>query len=81
MLISVTVILYATLGCYHPEGRKNEPFTVKLPAGSRVGDLLKQLDIPPGEAKQVFVEHRSCSGDYLLQDGQKAAVFPAIAGG
>jgi len=69
------------LGRYHPADRKNEPFSVKLPVGSRVSDLLERLGISPGEAKQVFIEHLSRPGDYLLQDGQKAAVFPPIAGG
>lgn len=75
------MVLYATLGRYHPEGKGTEPFTVQLPEGSRVSDLLNRLGLPPGEAKQVFIEHLSRPGNYLLQDGQKAALFPPIAGG
>jgi molybdopterin converting factor small subunit len=75
------VVLYATLGRYHPQGRGIEPFTVKLPTGSTVAELLEHLQIAEGEAKQTFIEYASRPRDYTLQGGQKVAVFPPIAGG
>lgn len=77
----MTVVLYATLRKYHPHGRGSEPFTCRLPRGSTVEDLQEQLGLDKDEVKQVFVEYTSRSGDYLLKGGQKAAVFPPIAGG
>ncbi len=79
--MKLTVTLYATLGKYHPEGRGNEPFNVELPEGARVKDLLDHLDIKEGEAKQVFIKHKSRPEDFPLEDGERVAIFPPVAGG
>lgn len=79
--MEVTVTLYATLTRYHPEGKKNEAFNVSLPGDATVQDLLEELGIKEGEAKQVFVKHRSRSEDYRLEDGEKVAIFPPVGGG
>lgn len=75
------MVLYANLGKYHPRGQGSEPFTLLLPRGSTVDDLLAELGLGRDEAKLVFVEHAARPGDYILQDGRKAAIFPPVAGG
>jgi sulfur carrier protein ThiS len=52
-----------------------------LPEGATVKDLLKHLGIGEGEAKQYFIRHKSQPADYKLEDGDRVAIFPAIAGG
>ncbi|HSW36277.1 MAG TPA: MoaD/ThiS family protein [Candidatus Limnocylindrales bacterium] len=80
--MEITVVLYATLTRYHPQqGRQSEPFTVKLPEGSSVQDLLGHLGIKEGEAKQIFIKHQSRPRDFILADGERVAIFPPIAGG
>ncbi len=79
--MKVTVTLYATLTKYHPEGKRNEAFSVELPEGSRVKDLLDHLGIKEGEAKQVFIRHKSRPEDFPLEDGERVAIFPPVAGG
>lgn len=79
--MEVTVVLYATLRRHHPRGRGSEPFIVELPEGSTVADLLDHLEIAEDEAKQVFIEHAGRPRDYAMRDGQKAAIFPPVAGG
>lgn len=79
--MEVTVALYATLIRYNPEGSGNQPFKVQLPAGATVKDLLKHLGIGEGEAKQYFIRHKSQPADYKLEEGERVAIFPAIAGG
>ncbi len=79
--MEVTVVLYAGLGSYHPRGRGSEPFTLQLPRGSTVDDLLAELKLGRDEARLVFIEHTARPGDHVLQDGHKAAIFPPIAGG
>jgi len=79
--MKVTVTLYATLGRYHPEEKGSESFSVELPEGSRVKDLLDHLGIKKGEAKQVFIRHKSRPENYTLEDGERVAVFPPVAGG
>ncbi len=79
--MKVEVILYATLSVYHPQGEGIAKFTVELPEGSKVSDLLKYLDLKRNEAKQVFIRHKSRPDDFLLRDGDRVAVFPPVAGG
>ena len=79
--MKVTVTLYATLTKYHPEGKGSADFTVELPSGSTVKDLYDQLGIGEGEAKQVFIKHKSQPEDYTLEEGERVAIFPPVAGG
>ena len=79
--MEVEVALYATLIGYHPEKGGNRPFRVEIKKGSVVSDLLAELGIGEGEAKQVFIRHKSRPFDFPLEDGDHVAVFPAIAGG
>lgn len=79
--MEVTVTLYATLIRYHPEGKRNEPFTVQLPEGATVKDLIKEVSIKKGEAKLVFIKHKNRPDDFVLEDGQKVAIFPPVGGG
>ncbi len=79
--MKITVTLYATLTKYHPEGKRSEPFSVELSEGARVKDLLDHLGIKEGEAKQVFIKHRSRPEDFPLEEGERVAIFPPVAGG
>ena len=80
MAITVTVVLFATLGRYNPTGKGSQPFPVTMPSGSTVGSLLEKLEVK-GEAKKIFIDHRSRENDFPLQDGRRVAIFPPIAGG
>ena len=79
--MEVTVVLYATLIRYHPEGGGSRPFAVQLPEGAAVKDLLEKLAVGEGEAKQIFIRHKSRPLDYPLEDGERVAIFPPVAGG
>jgi len=79
--MKIEVALFATLATYHPEGKGTEVFSVYLPEGAKVEDLIEHLDIKNNEAKQVFVRHKSRPVDFLLRDGDRVAVFPPVAGG
>ena len=79
--ITLEVVLYATLRRYNPHGESSAPFLLQLPVGSDLALLLQELKIPPHESKQVFVNSVRREQDYILQDGERVAVFPPIAGG
>lgn len=80
-MITVEVALFATLRSYNPHGYNADSFNLELPSGSDIGALLEELKIPPQESKQVFVDSVRREKDYVLEDGQRVAVFPPIAGG
>jgi molybdopterin converting factor small subunit len=52
-----------------------------VPEGTTVDTLLELLGIPAAETQQTFVNRRHQEGDYVLQDRERAAIFPPIAGG
>ncbi|MEW5919988.1 MAG: MoaD/ThiS family protein [Bacillota bacterium] len=74
-------MLFATLRPYNPHGESSEPFSLQLPVGSDIAFLLRELKIPRHASKQVFVNSVRREKDYVLQDGERVAVFPPIAGG
>ena len=59
---------------------------MEVPAGSTVGDLLRQLRaldperrLPP--APLVAVNERYARHDHVLREGDEVAVIPPVAGG
>ncbi len=79
--MEVTVVLFATLMRYHPQGEKNKPITMELPEGATINDLIERLGIGENEAKQAFIRHKSRPFDYKLEEGDRVAIFPPVAGG
>jgi len=80
-LIAIEVALFATLRKYAPSEGGSGAFWLDVPEGTTVDTLLELLGIPAAEAKQMFVNRRHQEGDYVLQDQERAAIFPPIAGG
>ena len=89
-VIKVEVRLYATLKKYHPstssghrpEGKGGEALIRELAEGTTVQKFLeKELGVPPGEVKTVFVNGRSRSFDHVLADNDRVGIFPPIGGG
>jgi len=78
--VRVRVVAYATLRKYL-KSRVGEPQEVGLPEGARLSDLLRQAGLPAEEVKQAFVNGRRASPDRLLEEGDRVALFPAVAGG
>ncbi len=80
-MIQVKVRLYATLSGYNPAGQGNSPFTVEVPQGTSVAELLNKLEVPGEEVKQIFIRYKARTRDFTLEDGDQIALFPAVAGG
>ena len=79
--ITVEVALFATLRKYRLEGDDTSPFRLDVPEGTTVGGLMRILGIPATETKQVFAGSQRRGGTYVLQDGERVAIFPPVAGG
>ena len=80
-MISIEVALFATLRKYRLGGGGSSAFWLDVPDGTTVDTLLELLGIPAAETQQTFVNRRHQEGDYVLQDRERAAIFPPIAGG
>jgi molybdopterin converting factor small subunit len=74
--MAILVKVYATLRKYTDgEG------TLHLREAKTVKDVLDEIGIPEKEVKNVIVNGRRRDLDHLLADGDRVALFPAIAGG
>lgn len=82
-MVRVEIFLFATLRSYHPQGRDrgSEGFTLKVESATTLAQIYDTLGIPPEEVKMNFVNNRHQSPDYQVQEGDKIALFPPIAGG
>ncbi|MCR4440714.1 MAG: MoaD/ThiS family protein [Peptococcaceae bacterium] len=80
-MITVEVIVYATLVDYVPGSRPGAPLAVRLEKGKTVLELLEQLGIPGEKTKLVFINGVSRNMDHILNDGDRVGIFPPIAGG
>jgi molybdopterin converting factor small subunit len=76
--MKVTLKIYASLREY-TEGKGT--FEFDLPQGSDVSHLLDRVKIPAEEVKNIMVNGRRSKLDKPVSDGDRVAVFPAIAGG
>jgi molybdopterin converting factor small subunit len=75
--ISVTVKFFATLRQYGP--KKEE---IKLKAGSTIKKIMEMYKIPSDESLVILVNGKPHkTKDYVLNDGDICAIFPAIGGG
>ena len=55
--------------------------TLRCDDGSTVKDILSRLGIPETEAKIILVNGRAKKIDDELNEGDRLAIFPAVAGG
>ena len=77
----VEVRLHATLRRYVPQAVIGEPVMVQVEEGTSLGDLFAQLHLPEHEVRIVFVNGLWEEEGYLLQEGDRVALFPPIGGG
>jgi len=80
-MITVEVRLYASLGKYHPDLGSGEALIIKLGDKTNLGNLLDELVLPKEEVAIAMVNGKREEESYLLRDGDRIGIFPAIAGG
>jgi molybdopterin converting factor small subunit len=52
-----------------------------IEAGTTVGILLQQLDIPPEKIKLVFIDGVRAELTSTLKGGERVGIFPPVGGG
>ena len=53
----------------------------EIVSGTTVRQLLEQMEIPPEQAKIVFIDHHAASLEQPLQGEERLDLFSAIGGG
>jgi molybdopterin synthase sulfur carrier subunit len=72
--------LFGHLRDYLPEpGGPGVPMQVS--EGTTIGDLIKNLGIPPVDPKIVLVNGLHAHQEQVLGEGDRVSIFPPIAGG
>jgi len=69
--------LFATLARFTPSNAGHYP----IAAGTKVGHLLTELQIPPMEAKLIFINGIKGTLDTPLCGGERVGIFPPVGGG
>ena len=80
-MINLEVRLYATLRRYSPNLRIGEALKLSLREGATLQQLYRMLNIPVKAVKVVLVNGIARDHDFILSDGDRVAIFPAVAGG
>ncbi|MGB7218780.1 MAG: Mut7-C RNAse domain-containing protein [Vicinamibacterales bacterium] len=72
----VTVRVYGPLNDFLPPGRQQGAFAHVLKGRTSVKDFLEGLGIPHPEMDLILVNGEPVAFDYVVQDGNRIAVFP-----
>jgi sulfur-carrier protein len=79
--MKIKVRVFANLVRYVPGARAGVPLEMDIPAGTTLGSLVKQLNIPEEEYKTGFVNGRSEETAYAMKEGDEVGIFSPIGGG
>jgi molybdopterin converting factor small subunit len=79
--LKITVALYAGLKARALAPQGASEFDLEAPEGSKIGDIIKLLDLPDDEVANIFVDRSMRDRDFVVKEGQRVAFFPLIAGG
>ena len=79
--MKIEIALYASLGKLAPSRKAGGSFLVELNDDATVKDALEKINIPARPPLIIFVNGRHSGFDGELNDGDRLAIFPPIAGG
>jgi len=80
-MIEVQVRLYGGLAKYNPQAGAGEVTALPVVEDTRISELVSQLGVPREKVNLTFVNNRQQGDGYQLQDGDRVAIFPLVAGG
>lgn len=81
----IQLALFASLTQYLPAAGDGDKLSthaqmIDLPDGSTVGQVVARLGLPD-EPRIVFVNNRHAADEHVVQEGERLAIFPPVAGG
>ena len=79
--MKVRLKLFATFRRYLPPGTQGNACDVVVPEETPISELLSRFGVPEKESLMILVNGRDAGPDWILQEGDVVAVFPALAGG
>ncbi len=79
--MQVEVTVFATLRKYLPDLPVGGSRNIEVDPGATPADLIQILGLPAEEVKIVIRNHVLTELDEIVEDGDRIAFAPAIAGG
>ncbi len=76
----VNVALFASLSDYHTVGGEGRTREYDIRDGCPIREVIELLGLPD-QPRIVFVDGRHADEDRALQEGERLAIFPPVAGG
>lgn len=80
-MIEIELRVFGDLRKYRKGMAIGESQALRCSEGSTVKDILNRLGISETDAKIILVNGRAKKVDDGLYDGDRLAIFPAVAGG
>ena len=77
--MKVEIRLFAGFRSYVPNTRDQQ--YADVPDGSTVGDVIHLLGIPEKTKKIIFINGAHGTVESILQEEDRLAIFPPVAGG
>ena len=79
--MNVDLALFASLSQFQPDGQGGRHArTIELAHGTTIEDVIASLGLPD-QPRVVFVNNRHAEECAPLNDGDRLAIFPPVAGG
>ena len=79
--MKIEVNLFASFRKYLPDQTKGHTFYMDLEQGTTVGQVLDGLNIPSESPKILFINGIIVKEEAILKEGDRAGIFPPLAGG
>ncbi len=77
MKSQIQLKLFATLHEFTPPSADN----FMIDRGSRICDLLDQINVPREKAKLIFINGVKAELTSVLEGGERVGIFPPVGGG
>ncbi len=75
------IFLNATLRPYLSGYDPYNGFSLEVPAGATVAQVIARLGLPAGQVTLIMVDGRRREADFVLQGQERLGLFPPIGGG
>lgn len=75
------VLLNATLRRFYPDYNPYEGFSLEVPPGAPVSQVIRELGLPAEEVTLILVNGVRRDPDFPLQGDERLGLFPPIGGG
>lgn len=79
--MKIEFVLFASFADHMPEHAEGKPCVMEVEEGTTVGSLTERLHLPEDRPKMIFVNGLRAKEDTLLSEGDRAGIFPLVAGG